>query len=88
MAIEHRSTLFTGMEPAVMVFAHLDGGVNRWYPRTEGHREVDFGPGFTPTDEAVRRPVISARDAVAVSHDASSPMIVEEGRLRLRSSIG
>ena len=52
-----------------MVFAHLDGGVNRWYTRTEGHREVDFGPGFTPTDEAVRRPVISARDAVAVSHD-------------------
>ena len=86
--MEQRSTLFTGMEPAVMVLAHLEGDVNRWYPRTGGHREVEFGPGFTPTVEAVRRPVISARDVVAVSHDASSPMIVEEGRLRLRSSIG
>ena len=53
----------TGMEPAVMVFAHLEGGVNRWHLRTEGHREVDFGPGFTPTDEAVRWPIIPARDA-------------------------
>ena len=88
MAIEQRSTLFTGMEPAVMVLAHLEGGVNRRHSRTGGHREVEFGPGFTPTVEAVRMPVISAREVVAVSSEAPSPMIVEEGRLRLRFSIG
>ena len=64
--MEQRSTVFAGTEPAVMVLTRLEGGVNRWHLRTEGHREVDFSPGFTQTDEAVRWPVIPARDVVAV----------------------
>ena len=72
--MEQRSTVFTGNGTSRYGVRAPGRGVNRWYMRTEGHREVDFGPGFTPTDEAVRRPVISARDAVAVSHDAPSPV--------------
>ena len=69
MAVEQRLTLLLERNRNVMVLARLEGGVNRWYSRTEGHRDVEFGPGFTPPDEAVRWPVISARDVVAVSHD-------------------